>query len=95
MSAQPSRAPPDADADTADFHEQADALVDPIVRLLAGKPPELQGAVLADLTAIWVAGHRVGPGGRAEGDRVREELLELQTKHVRELVAMYLEGVDG
>jgi len=26
---------------------------------------------------------------------MREELLALHTQHVRELVAMYLDGVDG
>ena len=33
------------------------AVVDEIKPLLAGHPPALQGAVLADLVAIWLVGH--------------------------------------
>lgn len=82
------------------FGEQADALVDRITPLLAGWSAELRGAVIADLAAIWLAGHRIGPsglgpGGRAEGDRMREELLQMHADHVRELAELYLEGVDG
>jgi len=80
-------------ADTG-FGERADALALRIAPILAGSDAELQGAVLADLTAIWIAGHRT-PGDRAEGDCMRAELLQMHTQHVRELVEMYLEGVDG
>ena len=76
------------------FGASADALVDRAVGLLGGHPAELQGAVLADLVALWVAGHRVS-GDRAEGDAVRAELLALHSEHVGELVEMYLDGVDG
>ena len=76
------------------FTERADALLDRIAPVLAGESVELQGAVINDLAAIWIAGHRV-EGDRAEGDRFREELLELHATHVRELVCMYLGGVDG
>ena len=91
----------DADADAVIVGAQVDALVDCIAPLLAGHSAELQGAVLADLAAFWIAGHRVGPSGqgpggaRAEGDRMRESLLQMYTRHVRELVCMYLEDVDG
>ena len=81
-------------ADPARFGEAADALLDRIKPLLAGKPAELQGAVIADLAAIWLAGHRVA-GDRAEGDRMREDLLALHTEHVRELALMYLGDADG
>jgi hypothetical protein len=40
-------------------------------------PPELQGAVLADLLSIWLAGH---------APIVREEILQLHIAHVRELI---------
>ena len=33
-------------------------IVDAIKLMLVGKPPEIQGAVLADLLAIFLAGHR-------------------------------------
>lgn len=32
-------------------------LYDQIAKLLAGRHPALQGAVIADLTATWLAGH--------------------------------------
>jgi hypothetical protein len=44
---------------------------------LKGYPPELQGAVLADLLSIWLAGH---------APIVREEILQLHIAHVRELI---------
>jgi len=78
----------------AGFGDAADALLDRVMPILAGQRAELQGAVLAELTAIWLAWHRV-PGDRAEGDQVRAELLALHSRHVGELVAMYLDGVDG
>lgn len=34
----------------------ADNLVEDISKLLAGHPPEVQSAALADLTAMWLAG---------------------------------------
>jgi hypothetical protein len=45
--------------------------------LLAGKSPELQGAVLADLLALFIAGHHPG---------LREEILLLHIEAVRALV---------
>ena len=81
--------------DTAEsFAASADALVDAVKSILGGHPAELQGAVLADLIALWVAGHRVS-GDRAEGNEVRAELLALHSQHVGELVPMYLGDVDG
>ena len=87
---------------------EVDALRDRISQILAGEEPELQGAVINELAAIWIAGHRVGPhphrshrsllgpgGHRAEGARLREELLRLHTEHVRELIELYLDEVDG
>jgi hypothetical protein len=44
-------------------------LVDRIRPLLAGYPAEMQGAALADLLAIWLAGHYV------EGDAVATRTL--------------------
>lgn len=69
---------------------RADALVAAIKPILAGHDPELQGAVLADLVAIWVAGHRTCEPGK--GVALRRELLELHCKHVVELVDLYLSG---
>ena len=78
----------------ASFPERLDALLDRIAPILAGQPLEMQGAVVNDLAALWIAAHRVR-GDRAEGDRMREELLVLHAQHVRELVAMYVGDADG
>jgi hypothetical protein len=45
--------------------------------LLAGHPPEVQGAVLADLLAIWLVGH---------APALREQMLALHIEMVRELI---------
>ena len=58
--------------------EDAEALVERIRPLLAGKPPPLQGAVLADLLAIWLAGHDAS---------LRDELLKAHIESVRALIA--------
>lgn len=76
------------------FDERADALLDRIGPILAGAPAELQGAVVNELTALWIARHRV-ENDRAAGDQVRAELLALHCRHVRELVEMHLGEADG
>ena len=46
----------------ADRAESIAAAVSGVIRgALIGQPPEVQGAILADLTATWLAGHQ-GPG---------------------------------
>jgi hypothetical protein len=62
-------------------------LVERIRRVLAGKRPEIQGAVLADLLAIWLAGYMV------EGDEdatrgLRSEMLAMHLRQVRQLTAV-------
>jgi hypothetical protein len=59
-------------------------LVDRIKPLLAGHSPDVQGAVVADLTAIWLAGHHVE--GNAKATRsMRAELLAFHCSRVSEL----------
>ncbi len=62
-------------------------LVAQIKPVLAGQPPEIQGAVLADCLAIWLAGHHV------EGDEdatraLRADLLAQHCSIVRHLVTV-------
>jgi len=57
--------------------EHVDALVDEIKPILAGHAPNLVGAVLADLLAIFMAG--LHPA-------LREEILEMHIKSVRGLI---------
>ncbi len=61
------------------------ALVDDIKPHLAGKSAPVQGAALADLLAIWLAGHHV------EGDEVatsglRNTLLSMHVETVLQLI---------
>jgi hypothetical protein len=59
-------------------------LVEAIRPILAGHPPALQGAALADLLAIWLAGHFAGDD--AANTAVREELLAVHIAMVRKLI---------
>ena len=58
-------------------------IVEAIRPLLKGFPPEIQGAALCDLTAIWLAGY-VGPDRAA----LRKELYDHHFERLWELVAV-------
>jgi hypothetical protein len=58
---------------------------------LGGQPVVIQGMVLADLTAMWLAGHVVD-GNPKRSSELRERLLESQTDAIRDLAAMYAVG---
>lgn len=77
---------------------QARALTLQVKSMLAGLPSEIQGAVLADLLSLWLAGHLV-PGKREETDKLREFLIEQHVLAVRSLIpsseAEILEGVPA
>jgi hypothetical protein len=60
-----------------------DDLVERIMPILAGRPPEVQSAVLADLLAMWIAGHFANAD---ETDALHEKLLTAHIKLVRDLV---------
>jgi hypothetical protein len=59
-------------------------LVHVIRPILAGKDPNIVGAILADLTAIWIAGHRAA--SKEETDRLRDELLTMHIKAIELLI---------
>jgi hypothetical protein len=61
---------------TPTTHE-AEALAHKIRRLLEGRGPEVQGAVLADLVSIFFASHHPA---------LRAECVELWIRHMRELI---------
>jgi hypothetical protein len=65
--------------------DEAMALVKKIRPLLAGKDPNVQGAVLADLLAMWLAGH-VQLGDPEATKRIRQEMLELHIVGVKTLI---------
>ena len=73
--------------------ETALALAERIKPLLAGHPPELQGVVLAELLALWLAGHRVG--SPRETERLRDELLVGHIEAVRKLVPLAHQEIHG
>ena len=57
--------------------------------LLAGHPPELQGAILADLLAMWLAGYP---------PQMREEILAQHIAGMRPLIEVndkIMFGADG
>jgi hypothetical protein len=54
-----------------------------IMPLLAGREPEIIGAVLGDLVSLWLVGHR-GPTDEIEA--CREEVLQAFVALVRGLV---------
>jgi hypothetical protein len=55
-----------------------------IGQLLHGHSPQVQGAVLADLLAMWLAGHTAGDP--IANDELRGELLAAHINVVRELI---------
>ena len=67
--------------------EQVGAIVNSIRPLLAGKPPELIGAVLADLLAMWLAGYVV-QGDAAATAQVRREILGAHLDGMHPLIAI-------
>jgi hypothetical protein len=60
-------------------------LVEEIVPILAGAPREIVGGVLADLTAIWLAGN-FDRRGVKQTQRMREDMLRTHVDAVRRLI---------
>jgi hypothetical protein len=57
--------------------EEADEIVAAIRPLLAGRPPAVQGLVVVELAATWIAGH---------AEDIRAQILEMELQSIRELV---------
>ncbi len=70
-----------------DEAKKAAELVDRIRPLLAGVDAAIQGVVLADCMAMWLAGHHV-PGNEDATRRKRAELLAMHCFAVRQLVPL-------
>jgi hypothetical protein len=62
-------------------------LTDRISPILHGHNPEIQGAVLAELLATWLAGHVV-PGDRMQTILLRGRLFHEHMKMVRDLTKL-------
>jgi hypothetical protein len=70
---------------TNDTIAMAEVVSKEIQKLLRGFGPETQGAVLADLLSLWLAGHFVA-GRPAQTSELREALLIEHITTVRKLV---------
>jgi hypothetical protein len=68
-----------------DCSKQALELVQRIKPLLAGRHPTVQGATLAELTAIWLSGYIV-VGDESQTRELQAQLLEVQVKCIRALL---------
>jgi hypothetical protein len=64
--------------------QRADELVQRIGPIMHGEGPEVQGAVLIELLAIYLAGY-VGPNIT----EIREQQIAIMLAAVRELVSLY------
>lgn len=76
-----------------DSHEVL-RIADTIKPLLSGHRPELQGGVLAELLALWLAGHR-SINNPPSTDAFRERLLAEHIQAVRELTALNSRMIDA
>lgn len=72
-----------------DFIRIAHDTVERIKPILAGIRPDIQGAVIGDLFAIYLAGH-VGPGQ----DDIRDEIIGHWIELVRSMVPIYQEQLE-
>jgi hypothetical protein len=63
-----------------------------IHRLLAGHGPEIQGTVLSDLLATWLAGH-IDLTSREDTKAVRERLLAMHIGMVEKLLPVNAKGM--
>jgi hypothetical protein len=70
------------------LREDSDAAVEQIKPLLAGKGSLLQGAILADLVAIWIDGHRVEDNPEATQE-LQADMLALHQQTVASLIEHY------
>jgi hypothetical protein len=71
-----------------DYHgevELSDILVDRISEILSGQPRLVQGLVVAELLATWLAGHCI-PGNLAQTKKIRELLLREHLDYVDHLM---------
>jgi hypothetical protein len=91
-----------SDQDYAALVREVAPIVDQIKPILAGKDDALQGAVLADLLAIWISGHRVLAEGDVTPERAAREMHRLQNgllnfhmKQVRHLIPVNNKIIDA
>ena len=69
---------------TPETREVAEA-VDKIKPILAGRSADIQGAILADLLSMWVAGHFI-PGDPRKTDELRRDVLAFHLSMIPTLI---------
>jgi hypothetical protein len=74
-------------------HHEVLAAVKLVKPILAGKEPSVQGAVLAELLAIYLAGHWI-PGDPHQTQELRDSILVTHCAYVRQL-AIVNAGIMG
>lgn len=61
-------------------------IVERIKPLMAGHSPQIQGAVLAELLSMWLAGHP---------KEMHDTLLEMHLEHMKPLLALNIRILRG
>lgn len=75
-------------AQAAEANDLSEMIWPLVASLLAGKAPEVQGAVLADLIAVWLSGPLIVGDKRATA-RLRRQRFDAHCRVVWKLVAYY------
>jgi hypothetical protein len=74
--------------------EKVEHTVQHLAAELAGREPQMQGLILADLLATWLAGHIVR-GRPAATDAMRMDLLLHHVEAVRRLIPIASQRIHG
>jgi hypothetical protein len=86
-----------SDPDLSAMASEAEAIVNRIKPHLAGVETQIIGAVLGDLVAMFIAGHRAeDPGGKAADTKAIQELvLQMHIDLVRSLIPINMAAIDA
>jgi hypothetical protein len=85
----------DIDEQSKEDGHKAMELIEKIKPILKGNSPAITSAVLADLLALFLAGHQDPDGEGPHMDRLREEILERWIALVRDLIPINVGIVRG
>lgn len=65
--------------------DKLDEMMEAVKPIFEGVQPNIQGAVLGNLVALWLGGHYIA------GDAAIEYLLDMHIKQIRALVPIYID----
>jgi hypothetical protein len=84
---------PGPDRETLEQHlREANALVEQVKPLFAHQRPDVCGAALCELTAMWLAGY-VAPGSQRATEKVRADMLQRQMLTVKRLTPVIAQAI--